>query len=805
MRRRPGTLLLAAACLALAGPPAGAQPGPPPPAVGDESWTFDTQLLGERGLPPSLARYFAAGGRFAAGWQAVQLSINGESRGVHRLLFDAGGQPCFLPAFLAEAGLLAAGDGAAAPDACPDPRRVLPRALVSLRPQAGAVEIGVPQELLRPVAPQSRSISGGLGALFNYRAYALDFGAGGDAPRLRNRYVDTTAGLNAGGWLLRSQQDWDGSSGSASRLRWRGAYAQTTLEARQQVLQAGLLSLQDPLFGGLPLLGVQGFPERTLIAGNSYAVTGLANALTRVRLLQHGVPLLDTVVPPGPYALSNYVLTDRNSELEVQLQEEGGASQAYVVPSATLLLAAGNAQFEGWNLAAGTLRDPGGERLAAGPALASGSRGWTHGPLAGVAGLLASAGYAAAGTAVNARLESLQSQLWGQLLVSQHGGQQGLLGSTTASRAVGGAWSLGVSASLRSPGYRSVQDTEDVAQRSQLGLALGWHAGAAGAVSLGLARVNQAGSGAADTVNLAWSKSFAAGASLNVGLARRDTHTPSAVSGAASSNSLFVNLSWPLGGNATSRSTLQQQDGLARRGISVEQRVHPQFGWRASMDEGSGPSGRDLTVYGTPWFSTLSAGISQSGPSQSLHGEASGGVVLTGDGLAFSPYPVQDSFGTVRTGDVALVRIDTPQGPVWSGPHGLAALPALPAYLDSRIELAGKSVPLDVEVQDGLQVVQAGRGAVLRLNMGLQRVHRWMLAIRLADGSRLPAGSAILRNGSELVTVSDDDGRALVIQRDEQDRWSAELADGQRCAIGLFEPEPARPDDFFIRASARCL
>lgn len=813
MQSRALPVLLAASLLTLHARPAGAQ-APASPDAGSPA-DFGSELLRLRGLPPSIGTYFNQQPRFGAGWQPVQVTVNGTSLGKLDALFDEGGDLCFPPDFLKQAGLQAM-DGDGAPPtggACPDYRLFAPRTSVQLRPATGEVEIILPAQYRRPTQQAARAVSGGIGGLFNYRGYAMEFGGDSSGgPRSRVRYLDSTAGINANDWLVRSRQDYS-SDGADGHMRWRGAFAQKTLESRKQVMQFGLLTSQDPLFGGLPLVGAQAFPERSLSNGMGYTVTGVAASRARVRIEQRGMLLLDTVVPAGPFSLSDYQLLDRNSDLQVQVQDDGGGVQAFTVPSTALMLAASNAQLEGWTAAAGALRSFGGTGLqTSGTGLALGSRGWARDGHSGVASALAATDFLSVGSAVNVRIDALQSQLRGQLLASHGPSGSGLLGSVALGRSLGD-WQVGLSGNTRSAGYRVVQDAaaKGGLQQTQVGALVGWNGGAVGTLSMSVTRDTSAGDAlpSGNTVNLAWSKGFRGGVSLNLGLTRREVQNiplPAGATNQARGSSLYASLNWPLGTSASMRAEVQRHDGAQRQIVSMEHRVSPLLGYRASIDRAAGDaaSGRSLSVYGMPYFASLSAGVSRQGSSQTLYAEASGSAVLTADGLALAPYAVQDSFGIARTGNLGGIRIETPMGPVWSGPNGLAAVPVLPPYLDSRIEVDGKSVGRNVEVGAGLKVVQAGRGAVLSLDMEVQRVRRWMVSIRLADGSPLAAGSAILLNGTELVTVADDDGRGLITSKDESDRWWAELPDGARCALGEIEVSTSQPEDFFTRASAQC-
>lgn len=812
------------------------------PKLAQEQYAqFDPDILRDRGLSPGIGEYFRTPRGFGAGLQPVQVTVNGSVLGRKQARFNDEGQLCFTQAFVQTVGLLPMDGGRGAESAgtakpggaspvidCPDYRSFSPRAVILLQATMSAVDITVPPEYVQAVPRAYRTESGGAGALFNYRAYATNFApSDGSGSGYRYRYLDTTVGFNVDNWVFRSNQDFSNSNGQET-LNWRLAYGQKTFEAQKQVFQAGRVVTQDPLFGGLPLIGAQWFPERALYAqGGNYPITGVAATRARVEVRQNGIILLNTVVPPGPFSLSDYPLQNRSADLDVRVIEETGTEQVFKVPALALLMASGHTQFEGWNLAAGILWDQSKRHLFREAPVASASHGWVRGVLSGTVGGQVSPKYVSAGAAAQAGFVEQSSQVFGQVLAAHDSERSfnGAAGSLSGSKAFNTDFKLGASGSLRTAKFRSLQEVLAYEQtapwipggyRSQLGTTLGWNGGRIGAFSVGLTQENYFYGAPGRTTNLSWSKSWSGGVSLSVGLAHRGARLSPAdrldlAAGntkLAASSYAYLSVMVPLGADVTSRSFVQRSDRVDRVGTAIDQRINHYFGYRASVeqvdDAGGKSQGTSLAIYGTPYYTNVGAGVSRVRNFDSSYAEASGGIIATHDGIAFSPYAVQDSFGTLRTGNVVGARIETPQGEVWSGPGGLAALPGFSPYRDSRLELGGTSIPLDIEVSNGLQVVEAGRGAVLTLSMEMQRVRRLLLLVSLEDGSQLASGAAILRGGNDFFAASSEGGRVLVSDLKPGDTIYAELSNGKRCTIEKIVPLPKADGDMFEKATATC-
>jgi len=789
---------------------------------------FDTGILEERGINPRIAEYFRDAPRFYGGVQVVNVTVNGIALGRKQALFDAEGRLCFTAEFVSALGLAPMTDAPGTPPGvvpknvvCPDYRTFSPRALVLSQASMSAVDITVPNEHVRLLPTVDRTERGGIGGMFNYRGY-ITSSHSGSGTSYQYRYVDMTAGINAGDWLLRSMQDYSDVSG----LRWRAAYVQKTFEDWEHTAHFGRITSQDPIFGGLPLTGVQWIPERGLYARNaSYAVTGVAASRSRVEIRQNGTVVLRTVVPPGPFSITDYVAKNATADLEVKVVDDSGAEQSFRVPASALLESMADSEREGWSVAAGLFWDQSQSGLYRNSPVVSFSRSWSHDPLSGTSGALVSTTYGAVGTSLAFDLpeHTTSVSVQGQVSHDRRSGQVGWLGGASASKSFGADWRFGLTGGMRSADYRGVQENLLVDQpaavapagsRSQFGATLSWNAPFAGALSAGVTRETYFAAAPANSMTLNWGYSWR-GMTFAAGVSRRAARPGAAIdassfaSATPASRVFYFNVSMPLGTNMSVRAYHENNDGRERTGVGFEHRVRPDLGYRGSAETTRSASGQSrsssVSVYGLPYYLNLNAGMVQSISSTNVYVDFNGAAVATGAGIALTPYTVADNFGTIETGDIARARILTPQGPVWSWFNGLAAVSGLAPYRESRIELAGNSVDEDIQIDNGLQVLEVSRGAVVRINLGMHRVRRKMLIVTMPDGSLLPSGTVVLRgNEKEYFTLSEADGRILLTDNDADAVLEVDLLNGGRCVIGEMKTLPKIDWALFETASATC-
>lgn len=183
-------------------------------------------------------------------------------------------------------------------------------------------------------------------------------------------------------------------------------------------------------------------------------------------------------------------------------------------------------------------------------------------------------------------------------------------------------------------------------------------------------------------------------------------------------------------------------------------------------------------------------GIGHRGDLDSLQGSASGAIAWTGDNL-FWTRRQQRGFVVVDAGtpDVMVYRNQQPAGRTDARGQALVA-ETLP-YHTSEISLLADSIPL--AAQPGLLEarVKPPLGVAI-LKMAAhddQRSMAWQA--HLPDGSSLPAGSLLMRDGSESASLpSGLDGLLFLPVRWLGQPVTATLPDGRRCRIdALSDPE----------------
>jgi outer membrane usher protein FimD/PapC len=171
-------------------------------------------------------------------------------------------------------------------------------------PATLSVSLVVPTEALRP---RQQDISGyqagGVAGLLNYDLTGFYNRFGDDASRFGS--ANTEVGFNAGDWIVRSRQvqTWQDGLSRSTHLE---AYAQRTFAQHQAVLQAGQISLYNPILSGAQINGVQVFTEQALQdQAQGATIEGIANSPAQVEVRQNGALIHSTVVPAGPFALTD--------------------------------------------------------------------------------------------------------------------------------------------------------------------------------------------------------------------------------------------------------------------------------------------------------------------------------------------------------------------------------------------------------------------------------------------------------------------------------------------------------------------
>ncbi|HKT63979.1 MAG TPA: fimbria/pilus outer membrane usher protein [Burkholderia sp.] len=796
-------LYATAGCTACA---AATDPNGAPP----DTLEFDAGMLREHGIDATASRYFARAPRFLSGMASVRLTVNGRRAGRADARFDDDGNLCATPGLLSAAGLvvpdalreaaaLPAGDGVAP---CYDYRRAYPQTVVTLHPADGAVDLVVPPDALDTARRTPDTFEhGGLGALVNYDLFAM--ATRNPAGTSQYWQATTEAGFNAADWIVRSSQIVMAVDGHAG-VDHQAAYAQRTFASRRTTLQAGQIVPRSTLFAVGRLFGVQTFPDEALAAapGSAARVTGIARTQARVEVRQLGVLIHASQLPPGPFALDDLPLVSGTADLDVTVVEATGDVQHFIVPGSSLP-GAGLAAAQGLAVAVGRLQNDG---YAQAPWLATATRGWHIRHRARLdAGILVSSSLQSGAASIEfAPLAGVAAAVG--LDVSRTAGHHGTQARIALASSRTTALSANVSWSRRTSGYRELTDAVGAAEaftpssHTQFAAALGWSDRALGRLALDYTRVAMFDGPAMQRIAGTWTRPFGRG---SVALSVNRTFG----SRGAGGSQVYLSATVPFGTRSVStfanvtgdsvRSSARYSDTFGRTG---------NYSVAADYDTATRSPSIRATVSAAPnqVRTILNAGVDGAG--RSTIGVNLRGAVALLDGVAMlSPYEIRDTFALASVGDRAGIELATPSGPVWTDRHGRAVIASLPAYAQTLIRINTKSLPPNLDLKNGMQRVEAGRGSVGHVEFAVEQTRRVLLTVAQADGTALPVLSTVFDDDDRFVTVTGTAGKLLLKGAQLNKPLRVALPDGAVCRLTFALPDtPPATTRYYERADARC-
>ncbi|POZ15136.1 fimbrial biogenesis outer membrane usher protein [Lelliottia aquatilis] len=737
---------------------------------------FDTSIMKDRGLDPSLGHYFAAAPKFTPGVKMVTVVVNGEKKGKVSATFGQDGQLCATTPFLQGASLVVPREVAKLSDdeksnACFDYTKTFPGTVITPVPAQEELDLVVPQEAIDTTSEgdQAKDYStGGTAGIFNYTAFATQNTSDSNSSETKQLMLEE--GLNMHDWLFRSRQSLNEENGSRTTDNLY-AYLQHTLVDSQKIFQAGQINTGGSIFAGTSISGVQIMPEEALSPEGSsgVSVSGIArSAQARVEVRQAGRVVYSTLVPAGPFTLNDVPIIRSNAELDVTVTETDGSKNHFVIP-ADAVNSHQLSSPSGLSAAVGRYRSSGdGESQ---PMLATLSDGWRVKPWLNIGtGIMTAQGYdAAAVTLDTLPFNKMLLSTTFKTSMDQKHGVKGRSSTLSASYALSGQLMTDVSMTRYTQGYRELEDSlEDNFQQYEGQYSAGVHYSLAnlGSFSLRYAK-NQGteGNEGSEFVNASWGRSFGH-MNLNVSWQRSvnqksDDQDDDRNNSDDNGDMVFVNISMPLGGHRVSAyshtlhhetNTGLQTSGDISQSTSYSLAAERDMADRENSFNGSINSNLHYTRLG------LSAGTD--GPDGRNYGVAlSGGVVAHQNGVTFSPWPVKDTFAIIDAGkDLAGTRINTPTGDVWTDHWGKAIVPSVNPYHKVRVELDTNTLPQDVDVENGFSELATGRGAVGHVAFNTLHVHRAMIHVQMANGKNLKKGSTVVDGNGNYAATAVDNG-----------------------------------------------
>ncbi|SCZ10457.1 fimbria/pilus outer membrane usher protein [Pseudomonas sp. NFACC37-1] len=607
------------------------------------------------------------------------------------------------------------------------------------------------------------------------------------------------SGLNLGAWRLRSNhalhQNTDG------QREWTQAYtyAQRDLPGTRANLTLGKTFTGGEIFRSVPITGMVVASDMGMLPdlqqGYAPIIRGVAQARSKLEIKQNGYPIYSTYVSAGPYEIDDLSTAGGSGELEVVLTADDGQAQRFIQPYATL----GNLLREGvWRYSATLGRysaasgqdDP----LLWQGTLALGSA-WNTTWYGGVMG----SDFYRAGNLGLARdwggLGALAFDLTHSSAESGRGeGVQGMSYALKYSKA------FQTSTSLRFAGYRySTEGYRDFdesvrernrdgkfagSRRSRLEAAVFQDLGRTSSVNLTLSQDDYWGNNPQQrqfqfnlsTQHRKVSYNLFASQSLS------DEHN-------GSRRQAGLSISFPLDFGHSNTATLGFQDNAGRysqtarlTGSADQNRLS--YSTALSNSDDNQRSATLALGYQAP-FGSVGGGYTQGNGYRSLSLNASGALLLHGDGLEWGPY-LGETMGLVVVPDTPGVGVLNATG-VRTNAQGYALAPHLRPYRQNQVVLQTDQLDPEVEIDNGVTHVVPRRGAVVKAAFTARKVNRLVLTGRTPGGQPLPFGAQVSDARGERLGVVGQAGQVLLTTTAEPQtldvRWGKEA--GQHCQLQI--------------------
>ncbi len=760
---------------------------------------FDSETLKSLGIDPAVANYFAHKARFMPGDTVVTLIVNGEKKGTAAAHFNHDGELCFNKALMEHAGIRIPGDYK---EGCYDYLKKHPETVLKAVPGQELIELVVsPDAINHQDFPPTDFMTEGSGALLNYSALSSRSEYSGGSSTYSQLQLD--GGVNVAGWLLRSQQLLSQSQGQFNSENGQTYLQRTSLDLRTTA-RAGEVNMNNTLLEGSGLYGVTFTPESALNTPEGMIrVSGIANtSQARVEIRQQGILVHSTLVPVGPFTLTDISLRNYTSDLSVMVIETDGSQHSYVVPSTLYLRRLGNPA--GLFLSLGRVNDSYDEK----PLVASASNGWRLTSNSNVdVGMIVARDFQAVGAGVDTLpWTSTMLSLKVKQSYDRTHSLQGQSYRAEASISAAFGISISLSSTYYSSGFREFSEFVDssftATKKHDYSVGLQWQSPGLGAFSGSFYETrNRNSEGKTRYVTAGWGAKYR---SLYVSFNWQ--RQLDAERGNRKKDDLFyVNVNFPLGRNNVS-TYARHDDNKTRYGSTLSGNMADNS-YTLGTELGQGENERSVNagLSSNLHYTQLMLNGSATGQHQrSYSGALQGGIVAHENGITLSPVPVHETFGIASLAQpVAGVKLDTPQGPVWTDARGYAVLPSLNAWQKSRIEVNTETLPKNMDIGNGTQMLNQGRGSVGKVQFSVITQRRVLIDVSTVEGNKLPKNTAITDEQGNYLTTSVDDG-VVFLNNASASQVLVAQGDPGVCRIKLKLPEQAETGVFYETAKGVC-
>ncbi|BAN55757.1 MULTISPECIES: fimbria/pilus outer membrane usher protein [Pseudomonas] len=665
-------------------------------------------------------------------------------------------------------------------DSCVDLAQLVPHASADFDPAQLHLSLSIPQIALRQdrsgSVPEARWSNGINAAFISYQASA-QHSSQRDGRSRSSQDLYLNSGLNLGPWRLRSKQALREEADGARRWTRSDTFAQRDLPGLQANLTLGETFTNSDMFRSVRFTGAQVASDTGMLpdAMQHYApiIRGVAQSRAKVEILHNGYPIYSSYVAPGPYAIDDLSVGSGHGELEVVITEADGQIRRFTQPYSSM----GSLLREGvWRYSATVGRYDGAEQLDD-PMFwqATLARGgvWDTTLYGGV---LSSEYYNASVLGMGRDIGQIGALSFDVTRSSSALG-------TTLGDAQGHSFALRYGKSFQSrtsvrfAGYRYSTEgyrdfDEAVRQRSNASSYLGNRRS-----RLEASVYQSVGDRSALNLTLSqdtyWQTShqrrqYQLQYTTRLGKVAVNLFASQALDSKNDDSRMFgLSLSMPLdfGRQQQASFDVRNNNGqISERASLSGGLLDNRLSYSTSLandDQGRNSGGLSINYQGSQ--ASVGMGYNEGNDYRSMSVNASGAVMLHGDGLAFGSH-LGETMALVHVPDVAGVGVQNTSS-ARTNAQGYALVPYLRPYRLNSLVLQTDDLSPEVVIGNASQQVVPRRGAVVKASYEAEHVGRLVLTLRQANGQPVPFGAQVLDADGQSLGVVGQAGQALVSTR----------------------------------------
>ncbi|WP_407730387.1 fimbria/pilus outer membrane usher protein [Pseudomonas helleri] len=652
-------------------------------------------------------------------------------------------------------------------------------------------------------------------AFINYQVSAQQ-GAGRYMGTRRNEDLNVTSGLNVGAWRFRSNQSL--RTDEEGRRKWARAftYLQRDLPNTRANLTLGETFTSGDVFRSMPIKGLTINSDMGMLPdvlqGYAPIIRGVAQTRAKLEVLQNGYPIYSTYVSPGPYAIEDLSTAGGSGELEILLTEEDGHVYRYTQPYASI----GNLLRKGiWRYSATVARyndaydleDP----LLWQGTLALGTL-WNSTLYGGVLG----SEYYQAGTLGVARDFGVAGAF---SLDVTHSNADIDSGDTHNVQGMSYAIKYGKSfasrTNLRFAGYRySTQGYRDFdealrqrnqdatfygSRRSRLEASVSQNVGKQSSMSLNVSHQDYWLSNYTQRQFQLQFNTQYKGISYNVFASQALSNQRNM----ETNRIVGLSISMPLDFGHSTSATFDVQkfgDRLSQRASVGGTTDESRLSYRASVSHDNVQQTASTLALGyqAP-FASVGAGLTMGRDYRSLSMNASGAVLLHGDGIELGPY-LGETIGLVEVPGIPGAGVVNATG-VRTNSRGYAIVPYLQPYRVNNVQLQTDNLGPEVEIENGTTQLIPRRGAVVKATFAAHTVKRLIITSHTADGTPLPFGARVSDSTGKEHGMVGQAGQVMLTSAEDTKSFEVIWGDEnhQRCLLNIDPLTMKKIDGYYLQ------